>query len=103
LPGLAQEPTNEAGVLYLFGMLGRQLGFHVISLQASFPDCEAMREVKPGRWQHVRVEFEFESRNFKDHGHDPDLCDVIVCWQHNWPGCPVHLEVVELSKVVKRL
>jgi hypothetical protein len=103
LPGLAQEPTNEAGVLYLFGMMSHRLGFHVISLQASFPDCEAMREVKPGRWQRVRVEFEFESRNFKDHGHDPDLCDVIVCWQHNWPGCPVHLEVVELSKVVKGL
>jgi hypothetical protein len=103
LPGLAQEPTNEAGVLYLFGMMAQRLGFHVLSLQASFPDCEAMREVKPGRWQHVRVEFEFESRNFKDHGHDPDRCDVIVCWQHNWLGCPVHLEVVELSKVVKGL
>jgi Homing endonuclease associated repeat len=103
LPGLAQEPANEAGVIFVFGMMAQRLGFRVISLQSAFPDCEAMREVKPGRWQRVRVEFEFESRNFKEHGHDPELCDVIVCWQHNWPACPLHLEVVELSRAVKDL
>jgi hypothetical protein len=26
-----------------------------------------------------------------------------VCWKHNWPDCPEWLEVIELSKVVKRL
>jgi hypothetical protein len=41
---------------------------------------------------------EFESRNFLRHGNDPKKCDVIVCWIHNWPECP--LEVVELRKVV---
>ncbi len=82
-------------------MTAHRLGFRVLSLQSGFPDCEAMREVQPGKWQRVRIEFEFFSRNFKEHGHDPDLCDVIVCWQHNWPNCPPHLEVVELSRVVK--
>jgi hypothetical protein len=24
--------------------------------------------------------------------------DMIVCWKHNWPECP--LEVLELSKLV---
>jgi hypothetical protein len=49
----------------------------------------------------VRIEFEFRSRTFRDHGHDPDGCDLIVCWEHNWPECP--LEVVELRKVIDDL
>jgi Homing endonuclease associated repeat len=100
LPGLSHEPANEAGVIFLFGILAHRLRFRVISLQPAFPDCEAMRELQPGKWQRVRVEFEFESRNFKDHGHDPDLCDVIVCWRHNWAECPAQLDIVELSRVV---
>jgi hypothetical protein len=63
-----------------------------------FPDCEAIREVAPGRWQRVRVEFEYESRNFLRHLHDPNQCDLIVCWEHNWAECP--LEVVELKKAI---
>lgn len=27
----------------------------------------------------MAVEFEFESANFKQYGHDPDGCGVIVC------------------------
>ena len=30
------------------------------------------------RWRRVRIEFEFKSRNFREHGHDPDQCDLIV-------------------------
>ena len=33
--------------------------------------------------------------------HDPAACDLIVCWEHNWPECP--LEVIELRSVVDRL
>jgi hypothetical protein len=54
-------------------------------------------------WQRVRIEFEFESRNFRDHGHPSTGCDVIVCWRHNWPECPGQIEVVELSKIIKSL
>jgi hypothetical protein len=33
-----------------------------------------------------------------------EMClDVIVCWRHNWPDCPPHLEVVELPEVIKSL
>jgi len=101
LPELAHEPVNEAGVIFVFGMVARKLGFSVLRLQAEFPDCEAMREVAPGQWQRIRIEFEFESKNFLKHGHKASGCDVIVCWRNNWPECP--LEVIELSKVVKGL
>src|SRR5438067_12099626 len=41
----------------------------------------------PGRWQRVRIEFEFESKSFYQHGHPLNGCDVIVCWRHNWDKC----------------
>jgi hypothetical protein len=56
---------------------------------------------RANRWQRARVEFEFRSRNFRDHGHDATKCDLIVCWQHDWPDCP--LEVIELRTVIERL
>jgi len=101
--GLRHEPVNEDGVVFLFGMLARELGYLVEAVQAGFPDCEAKRQVAPGRWQRVRIEFEFESRNFRDHGHPVEGCDAIVCWRHNWTDCPASLEVVELSSVIKSL
>jgi hypothetical protein len=95
-PELAYAPVNELGVVFVFGMMARRLRFVVHRLQAGFPDCIAMREVAPGVWQRVRIEFEFESRNFKKHKHRRDKCDVIVCWKHNWKDCP--LDVVELGR-----
>jgi hypothetical protein len=83
--------------------VARELGYLVESVQAGYPDCEAKRLVGPNRWQRVRIEFEFESRNFRDHGHAPDECDIIVCWRHNWPECPEHVEVVELASIITSL
>ena len=101
--GLRQEPVNEQGVVLLFGMLAKQLGYVIEAVQTGFPDCEAMRQVTPERWQRVQIEFEFESRNFRDHGHPARGCDVIVCWRHNWDECPEDVEVVELSSVIQSL
>lgn len=95
----ATAPTNELGVVLLFGALARKLGFVVLKIQPGFPDCEALKKIENNRWQRVRIEFEFESRNFLDHGHDPQGCDLIVCWEHNWEGCAN--QVLELSKVVR--
>jgi Homing endonuclease associated repeat len=94
-------PTNEAGVAVLFGAMAKDLGMAITRVQTEFPDCEAMREVEPDRWQRVRVEFEYESRNFLTHQHPVDGCDLIVCWRHNWPECP--LEVVELKEAVREI
>jgi hypothetical protein len=97
---LAHAPVNELGVVFVFGAMARRLGFIVHRLQAGFPDCIAMREMAPGQWQRVRIEFEYESRNFLKHRHRADRCDVIVCWRHNWKECP--LEVVALSEALDR-
>jgi hypothetical protein len=78
--------------------MSERLGFLVLRIQTEFPDCEAMRVVGENRLQMVRIEFEFQSRNFLRHMHEPTGCDLIVCWEHNWPECPV--EVLELKKAV---
>src|SRR5579885_1444266 len=57
--GLRHEPVNEQGVVFLFGMVARELGYLVEAVQAGYPDCEAKRQIAPGKWQRVRVEFEF--------------------------------------------
>ena len=101
LPELAHAPMNELGVVFVFGAMARRLGFIVHRLQARFPDCIAMREMAPGQWQRVRIEFELESRNFLKHRHRADRCDLIVCWRHNWKECP--LEVIELEKALDRV
>ena len=103
IEGMQNAPLNEIGVIFLFAILAGRLGFHVESLQSGFPDCEARRRLSPGTYQTVRIEFEYESRNFRNHGHRPDGCDIIVCWVHNWEECPENLEVIALSEEVKQL
>ena len=101
LSPMTYAPTCENGVMFLFGALARDLGFAVERIQPGFPDCVALREVRPGVWRRVRIELEQESRNFQQHGHAVDGCHMIVCWVHNWEGCP--LEVIELRKVMKEM
>lgn len=101
--GLRHEPVNEQGVVFLFGMVAHDLGYRVEAIQGGFPDCEAKRRVDRGQWQTVQIEFEYASRHFVDHGHDPNKCDLIVCWKHNWHDCPSNIEVLELSEIIKKL
>lgn len=101
--GLRHTPLNEQGVVYVFALVARDIGFTVEAIGTSFPDCEAKRQIdKRGeRWQRVRIEFEYSSTDFKRHNHPIEGCDLIVCWKHDWQECP--LEVIELSEVVKDL
>ena len=94
--GFVYGPTNEAGVVCLFGAMAEELGFLILKIQTGYPDCEAMRVLPGGRLRPVKIEFEHESRNFYTHMHDPAGCDLIVCWEHNWEDCP--LEVIELKR-----
>jgi len=98
-PGpLAYAPVNELGVVFLFGWMAPQLGYVVHRIQPEYPDCEAMRLVGEDRCELVKAEFEYESRNFLKHMHDVKGCNLIICWRHNWPECPI--EVLELRKAL---
>jgi hypothetical protein len=81
-------------VILLFGAMAEKLGFAVLKIGTAYPDCEAFRVMEGGRLERVKIEFEFESRNFLRHMHEASKADMIVCWRHNWAECP--LEVVEL-------
>lgn len=94
---LSCAPVNELGVVYLFGVLHDTFDFKIESIQTGFPDCIARRKVSDNRWEEIRIEFEYDSKSFETHGHDPGGTDIIVCWQHNWKNCPKNIEVIELS------
>ncbi len=99
--GLQHAPVNEQGVVFLFGMVCFELGFVVEAVRTSYPDCEAKRRVnrKRDEWERVKIEFEYRSIDFRNHGHDPNGCDVVVCWEHDWSECP--LEVIELKTAIQ--
>ena len=101
--GLRHAPTNEQGVVYLFGMVSRELGFNVESVRQGFPDCEAkyLHDTRKKLWAKARIEFEFRSSAFLEHGHDPASCDFIVCWDHDWSDCPI--AVIELRSEIRGL
>lgn len=44
--GLRHEPVNEQGVVFLFGMVAKELGYMVEVVQTGYPDCEAKRQLK---------------------------------------------------------
>jgi hypothetical protein len=101
--GLRHAPINEQGVVYVFGMVSRELGFYIEAVQQGFPDCEGkyLYDKKKNLWAKARIEFEFKSSNFRLHGHDANQCDFIVCWENDWPDCPI--EVIELRNEILKL
>ncbi len=101
--GLRHAPINEQGVVYLFGMVSRELGFYIEAVQQGFPDCEGkyLHHARKNLWAKARIEFEFRAVSFREHGHDANQCDFIVCWVNDWPDCPIR--VIELSKEILRL
>lgn len=75
--GIQFMGTNEQFVVGLFSKLHTRLGFRYITrLKTSFPDAE----VEDDKGNIKSLEFEYNSLSFIRHGHDPKLCDVIVCW-----------------------
>lgn len=100
---LSCAPVNEQGVVYLFGVLHESFDFMIESIQSGFPDCIARRQINKDRWEELRIEFEFDSRSFLSHKHDPDAVDMIICWKHNWTDCPKNIEVIELSSIIHEL
>lgn len=94
---LRYAPVNELGLVFLFAHIARKWRLRVDSIQPQFPDCIAYQKVH-GKEKRIRIEFEFNSRNFKNHGHDPRECDWIVCWEHDWPDAPSNLQIVELRR-----
>jgi len=95
---LKWAPSCEQEVVILFGMVLPHLDekYVIDECRTAFPDCLLLNE----DGDIVRAEFELHSSNFKQHGHDPDGCDMLICWRHDWRGCPIP-EILELSSFIK--
>lgn len=98
--GLVYSPVNENGVIFVFGKVIEDLNMYIEEIKPGFPDCVGRRFTGRG-WEKVYIEFEYKSSHFVEHRHDPKKCDLIVCWEHDWPECP--MEVIELREVIKPL
>ena len=101
--GFRHAPINEQGVVFLFGMVSRELGFFIEAVQQGFPDCEGkyLHDKQKNIWARARIEFEYKASNFQKHGHDASKCDFIVCWEDDWPDCPI--SVIELKSELPSL
>ena len=77
-------PTNEQGTIVLFSKLAEELGYTFKEIGTRCPDAILEKDGKP-----VRVEFEFRSKSFLAHKHNPDDVDLVICWEDNWASCPV--------------
>ena len=101
--GLVYSPINENGVIFLFGKVAEDLNMYVEEIKPGFPDCIGRRFTGKG-WERISIEFEHKSQNFEFHKHDPKGCDIIVCWEHDWPEAQKHgIEVIELRDRIKGL
>lgn len=84
-------PRNEIETIILFVQLCANIpDIDIISFDATYPD--AMILWKDNKY---RAEFEFMSYNFHTHRHDPKHCDIIICWEDNYPNSI--LPVIALS------
>jgi hypothetical protein len=101
--GVRHAPVDVGGVIFLFGMVARELGFNVEAMSSGYPRCEAKRQIAPGKWARLRIEFELESRQFRDAGRNPAACDLVVCWRDTWPDRPSSLDVLPLERALQTL
>src|SRR3989304_174037 len=97
--GTVYGPGTAWGVGALFAKVCEEMGFIIEEIRAEYPDCIARRQVKRG-WERIAIEFEYRSSNFVRHNHDPALCDLIVCWEHDWEAAPI--SVLSLRNVVSQ-
>jgi len=101
--GFMYQPINEQGVVYLFGLVAKDLNMVVESIQQGYPDCTALRYKGKDRWERVGIEFEFKSSHFD---HDINGCDIIVCWVDDLNEMRkkeisgVGIEIIELKSLI---
>lgn len=118
IPGMLHAPVDVSGVVLLFGVLARELGFAIAHVSGAHvggrcadgkgPSCEVKRR-HGDLWERRRLAFAYASRDLQGRGPEtphleiPHLAagglaghDLLVCWAHDWPECPV--EVIELRR-----
>lgn len=86
---MAIIPRNELELIFRFAQEMPE-DWEVLSLQVAFPD--ATLKIHGDVY---KAEFEHKSESFVKHEHDLAQADLIICWIHDWPDCP--LPVLEVK------
>jgi len=96
---LTEASICENSVIFLFGRIFRFLNFDDVMI-----GHEKASDLKLDAWawddaenRETVIEFEARSGNFLKDKHDPNKCDLIVCWEHNWEDCPSNIDLLELK------
>jgi hypothetical protein len=98
-------PTSEQGVVALFAhFMGKIKGHQFVKIEfirLGFPDACAI-EKEGNSYSRRYIEFEFKASKFREHikkpAHKDIKCDYVVCWENDFPTCPV--EVIELKQQI---
>lgn len=89
---------SEEMVIFAFGLIYRFLNLYGLLIKDEKKgELDADAYLDPSAKNRITIEFELRSRNFVKHGHDPEKCDLIVCWKHDWKKCPNNIDVFELN------
>ncbi|MFC6723412.1 hypothetical protein ACFQE1_03180 [Halobium palmae] len=67
---------TEMNVREAFCMYAEELGYSIIESQEAFPDYTLIDE----DGTEILTEVEKRASDFEEHGHDPDGCELILCW-----------------------
>ena len=90
------------GVRLLFSKVMDDLG--IIYESSRPPGVDMVGRIQTVRGYELKYfEFECQSGNFRQHGHDATLVDYIVRWEHDWKDCPEDVEVIELRELIKNV
>ena len=55
--GMMYKPISEQGVVYLFGLVSRDLNIIVESVQVGYPDCTGLKFIGKGKWERIKIYF----------------------------------------------
>jgi hypothetical protein len=102
-PWFEFAPRSEQEVVVLFGLLLPRLKkrFLINEVREQFPDCQAWEINGSSERKLISIEFELRASNFAAHKHDERRCDLIVCWEDDWPNCS--MERLELRSEIASL
>lgn len=100
-------PTSEQGVVALFSHFMGKIKNHefvkIEFIRFGFPDACVIEKVG-NVYSRKYVEFEFKASKFREHikrkDHNQIKCDYVVCWENDFPTCPI--EVIELKRELVR-
>jgi hypothetical protein len=100
--GMVYAPLNKIGVMLLFSKIMDDLGVIYVSSPPGGFDMVGRVSTERGL-EFKHFEFEYKSSHFKVQAHSFLLVDYLVCWEHDWKGCPRELEVWDLKEIIRNL